>query len=313
MEKHHKPVLLKEVLEFLQVKKGERYVDATLGEGGHAEAVLKTGGIVLGIDQDPEAVTRAKKRLQFACPTPKKAFRGSPSAPPWKVVQGNFANLEKIAKKHCFEDIAGVLFDLGMASFQLAEARRGFSFQLDGPLDMRMDPRLGVTAADLVNSLSEGELDELFKKMADEHLARPIAHVLVRARRLKPITRTKQLADLVVEVYSKRKKLGRIPTCRQARHPATRVFQALRIVVNSELENLKKALPAAENILKPGGRLVVIAFHSGEDRIVKNFFKDQAEKGRLKVLTKKPVRPSLTEVKANPLSRSARLRAGMKI
>ncbi|HUS52322.1 MAG TPA: 16S rRNA (cytosine(1402)-N(4))-methyltransferase RsmH [Candidatus Bathyarchaeia archaeon] len=306
MEKHHKPVLLKEVLKFLEVERGEKYLDATIGEGGHTEAILKAGGIVLGIDQDPEAIVRTKKRLKLACPDINRSVDDSPSASGWKIAQGNFANLEKIAKEHGFEKIRGALFDLGIASFQLAEAGRGFSFQADGPLDMRLDPSLGVTAADLINSLSKGNLYELFKKMADEQLAWPIADALVSARCLKSIRKTGQLADLIVKVYRRKNKKTKI-------HPATKVFQALRIAVNSELENLSKGLPGAEKILKPDGRLVVISFHSGEDRIVKNFFKDRARKGRLRVLTRKPVRPSQDEVESNPLSRSARLRAGVKI
>jgi 16S rRNA (cytosine1402-N4)-methyltransferase len=309
MEKRHKPVLLNEVLEFLRVEKEEKYLDATVGGGGHSEAILKAGGIVLGIDQDPEAVFYARKRLNQICPAPKRekqTFRGPSSVFSWKIVQGNFAFLKAITKKHRFENIAGVLFDLGMASFQLASAHRGFSFQVDGPLDMRLDPNLKVTAADLVNVLSEGELNELFKKMADEQLAGPIAHALVRARHLKPITRTSQLADLVAEVYRKRRRFKKI-------HPATKVFQALRIAVNSEFENLKKGLPAAIKVLKPGGRIVIISFHSGEDRLVKNFFREQAKKDKLKILTKKPIRPTLVEIRANPLSRSARLRGGEKI
>ncbi len=306
MEKRHKPVLLKEVLEFLQIEKGEKYLDATVGEGGHAEAILRRGGSVLGIDQDPKAVAYAKRRLRSVCSSLNQSVQASPSASSWQVVQGNFVDLKGIAKEYHFENIAGVLFDLGVASFQLADAQRGLSFQVDGPLDMRLDLCLGVTAADLINSLSEGELDELFKKMADEQLARPIAHAVVSARHLKPITRTSQLADLVTEVYQKRKRFKKI-------HPATQVFQALRIAVNSELENLKTALPPASELLKSGGRLVIISFHSGEDRLAKNFLKTKAEKEEWLILTKKPVRPTAEEIKDNPLSRSACLRAGEKL
>lgn len=309
MEKFHKPVLLKEVLRFLQVKKGEKYIDATIGGGGHTKAILKAQGIVLGIDCDPRAISFVRKRLRNACLAPKRVkrtFRGSSSVFQLEIAQGNFVQLKEIAREHNFENVAGVLFDLGLASFHLADAHRGFSFQVDGPLDMRMDPSLGVTAADLINSLSKGDLDELFKKMADEKLAWPIAHAIIRARSLKPITRTGQLTDLIVKVYRKKGKFPKI-------HPATRVFQALRIVVNSELDNLEKALPSAVEILKPGGRLVIISFHSGEDRIVKQFLKESEKKGEVRVLTKKPVRPKAGEVKRNPRSRSACLRVGEKL
>lgn len=305
MERFHKPVLLKEVLQFLYVRKGEKYIDATVGGGSHSEAILKAQGKVLGIDCDPKAIVFSRKRLSGACLALNRTVQGPSSAFPYKIVRGNFAQLKEIAKKYNFENVAGVLFDLGLASFQLADAHRGFSFQIDGPLDMRMDPSLGVTAADLINSLGEGELYELFKKMADEELARPIAHAIIYARHLRPITKTGQLVDLIIKVYKDRRRFPKI-------HPATRVFQALRIVVNSELDNLEKALPAALEILKPGGRLVVISFHSGEDRLVKNFLRDQAKEGILTILTKKPIRPSFKEVKINPRSRSARLRVGEK-
>jgi 16S rRNA (cytosine1402-N4)-methyltransferase len=294
-EKFHKPVLLKEVLGLLQVRKGEKYLDATVGGGGHAEAILKTGGRLLAVDCDPAAVEAAGEHLAKACP-----------GASWQLVRGNFKDLAKIAKKNGFERVAGVLFDLGVSTYQLRRPERGFSFNVEAPLDMRMDPSLGVTAADLINSLSKGDLDALFKEMADEKLARPIAHAIIGARRLKPITKTNQLAGLIAQVYKRKGKFPRI-------HPATRVFQALRMAVNSELDNLKEALPAAVKILRPGGRLVVISFHSGEDRMVKNFLKSQAEKEILTILTKKPIRPSFSEVAINPRSRSARLRAGEKV
>jgi 16S rRNA (cytosine1402-N4)-methyltransferase len=290
----HKPVLLKEAIEFLAVKPGERYIDATVGGGGHSEAILKVGGIILGIDCDPEAITAARRRLSSACP-----------GASWRLVRGNFADLKKIAAANGFSSAAGILFDLGVSSYQLGTPKRGFSFNLESPLDMRMDLRLMVTAADLVNGLTENELTELFFKFGEEKCARRIARAICRARKIRPITTTNELAEVILRARPRRGKFDRT-------HPATRCFQALRIAVNDELNSLKAALPQALEILKPEGRLVVISFHSLEDRIVKNFLKLAAGEGRLEILTKKPIRPTEEEVEANPRSRSAKLRAGEK-
>lgn len=287
----HTPVLLKETIDCLNIKKGKKYIDATVGGGGHSQTILKTGGKVLGIDWDPEAIEYAKRHLRTACPN---AF--------WIMVRGNFIHLEKIAREHDFKKVDGVLFDLGVSSHQLTRAERGFSFLKDAPLDMRMDSALGVTAADLLKVLSKKQLNALFTRFTQEKRARAIVNALVRARELKPIKRTGELADLVAKVYGEKRKIRGL-------HPATKVFLALRMAVNSELVNLKLALPQAVELLKPGGRLAVISFHQSEDRIVKNFFKKEK---RLKVLTKKPIRPSEAEVKANPRARSAKLRAAEK-
>jgi len=192
---------------------------------------------------------------------------------------------------------------LGVSSYQLETPQRGFSFNLEGPLDMRMDPSLEVTAADLVNGLNKGELEELFKKFAQEHSAGCIAEAIINARRLKPIKTIGQLVEIIENAVPRR---GRL-------HPATKVFQALRIVVNDELNNLKAALPQAMALLNPGGRLTVISFHSGEDRIVKQFLRHQAKEGKLRLITKKPIRVSAEELNANPRSRSAKLRVGEKL
>ena len=284
----HLPVLLDEVIEFLAVKPGGKYLDATLGGGGHTQEIIRRGGQIFGIDQDPQAIKIANQRLH-----PTHA----------KVVLGNFADLETIAWEHGFTTVDGILFDLGVASFQLDTAARGFSFQADAPLDMRMNPDLAVTAADLVNALGRKELTTLFTKLAQERLAAPIANAIVEFRRLRPITTTGQLAALVERIYGRRR--GKL-------HPATKVFLGLRIAVNDELNNLKAALPQAINLLQPGGRLVVISFHEGEDRIVKQFFKTLSLTHQGTILTKKPLSPDLEEIIANPRSRSAKLRAFIK-
>ncbi|MBM3205416.1 16S rRNA (cytosine(1402)-N(4))-methyltransferase RsmH [Candidatus Shapirobacteria bacterium] len=299
MKLFHQPVLLPEVLQALRVKKGGKYIDATVGGGGHAQAFLKLSGKILGLDCDPEALNHARESLSTACPS--SALSRGPKAS-WRLVRANFKDLAKVAKMNGFDQADGVLLDLGVSSYQLETPQRGFSFKSPYPLDMRMDPDLKVTAADLINGLGKNELKKLFEKLGEEKLASRLAEALVSARRVKPILSCQQLADVVLKV--KRKK-GKI-------HPATQVFQALRIAVNDELNNLREALPGALEILKTGGRLAVISFHSGEDRLVKDFFKDQENQGDLKILTKKPLRPSWEEMKANPRSRSAKLRVGEK-
>lgn len=298
MEKFHEPVLLKEVIQYLGVKKGEKYIDATVGGGGHTAAILKLGGKVLGIDCDPEAIKAARTYLASACPPGKHCS--------WRLVRGNFKDIFQIAKREGFLNVSGILFDLGVSSYQLETAERGFSFNLKGPLDMRMDPSLRVTAADLVNGLNKGELDELFSKFGQEHYSRRLAEAIIRARSLRPIKTTGELVEIINQA---------LPTKRRRRklHPATRVFQALRIAVNDELNNLKKSLPQALDLLKPKGRLVVISFHSGEDRIVKQQFKAAEEHGLVRIITDKPVRPTAEEIKRNPRSRSAKLRVGEKM
>lgn len=297
METFHKPVLLKETIELLDIKKNEIYIDATIGGGGHSIEILRAGGILIGIDCDPEAIEFTRKRLNQACPL--GAFR-------WTLINDNFVNLEKIVKSLNIEKVGGILFDLGVSSYQLETPKRGFSFNADAKLDMRMDPRLSVTAADLVNALNEGELYELFTKYGEEFHSRAIARAICRARRAKPILTCNQLAQIIVRSVPKRGRYDRT-------HPATRVFQALRIAVNDEINNLKEALPQTEKILKSGGRLVVLSFHSLEDRIVKNFMKEKERLGSFKVLFKKPLIPSKEEILENPRSRSAKLRAGEKL
>jgi len=285
--KFHQPVLLKEVVQFLNIKKGKKYLDATVGGGGHTKAILKAGGHVLSIDCDPAAVEQSKRHLKRACPN---AF--------YKIVLANFSKLKEIAVEKGFGQVQGILFDLGVSSHQLETAERGFSFQREAPLDMRMDPNLAVTAADLLNVLSKKQLYELFTQFVQERRSRAIANALVLARDLKPIKTTKQLSDLVVKIYDGRTKIRGI-------HSATRVFLALRMAVNSELANLEQALSQAVDLLFPAGRLLVISFHQTEDKLVKEFFKNEK---RLKILTKKPIQSSREEIRENRRARSARLR-----
>lgn len=289
----HVPVLRKEVLYFLKPKAGARFIDSTVGGGGHTEAFLANGAEVLGIDQDPTAVEFVRRR-----------FKAYPNV--FKVVQGNFSTLAKIASKEGKTQVDGILFDLGFSSFQIDDPKYGLSFNVEAPLDMRLDPKLGVTAADLVNSLSENELYKLFKEVGEEKFSRAISRAIVRRRRVKPFRTTVELAGLVEEEYRGHE---RGEGWRRKIHPATKVFMALRIAVNLEFENLKSALPQAVSLVRKGGRLVVISFHSGEDRIVKKFFKEQERMELLKILTKKPMIPDSSEIKSNPRARSAKLRA----
>lgn len=306
---YHIPVLLKEVLYFLDVGPGKRFIDATVGGSGHTEAILQSGGEVLGVDISPVALRLAEERIKKACPVPKV-----------RLVQGNFKDILQIAQNAGFKKVDGILFDLGIASFQLAQPSLGLSFMRDGPLDMRLDPTLGVQARDLVNSLPEDKLYELFYEIGQEKRALEIAHAIVSARSVAPFKKTGELARLIEEIYGGRQNAkrktqnGKRFTYHVSRlHPATRVFMALRIAVNLEFENLNRALPQALELLRPGGRLTVISFHSGEDRIVKQFFKEEEKKKMIKILTKKPIIPSSAEIEENPRARSAKLRVGEKI
>ena len=289
MSQYHQSVLLQEAIKFLNVKPQHLYIDATIGGGGHTRQILRRGGKVLGIDRDPESIAYLNKQL-----------RGEKEL---VIVQGNFNRINEIAREHGFIKVSGILFDLGVSSHQLETAQRGFSFQKEGPLDMRMDKNSNIRAFDLVNNLEKRRLNEIFEKYAGEKFSWSIASAICSARKIKPIETTDGLAHIIKEVY-RRKHL------RTKLHPATKAFQALRIVVNSELLNLEEALPQTVNLLEKQGRLVVISFHSLEDSIVKRFFKYEK---RLKVLTKTPIGPGSGEILHNPRSRSARLRAAVKI
>ena len=294
MESVHIPVLQNEVAKFLDPKPNNDYVDCTIGEGGHAQAILEKilpNGKLLGIDLTEELIEALK--LKF------KDFKQN-----LVLVCDNFSNLKEIAEKHGFRNVSGVLFDLGLSSWHLEKSGKGFSFMREEPLDMRYEG--GVSAEEIVDGCSEEEIARILKEFGEERFARRIAKTIVEKRRVKPIKTTFQLVDVVRSA---------VPLWYQKRriHFATKTFQALRIAVNGELENLKETLPQAVDILKTGGKIVVISFHSLEDRIVKNFFRENSKNGKLKILTKKPVVPTIEEVRVNPRARSAKLRVAVKI
>ncbi|MBI3017469.1 MAG: 16S rRNA (cytosine(1402)-N(4))-methyltransferase RsmH [Deltaproteobacteria bacterium] len=303
----HVPVLLKEVLQLLKIKKGGVYLDGTVGLGGHTAAILKEaqGVRVVGVDRDLQALELVKQKLHSELN--KRLF----------LYHGNFKDILKLKKKFKRQRFDGALLDLGISSFQLGEARRGFSFQKEGPLDMRMDTSQKEKAFDLVNTLSQKELSQIFYDYGEERFSSHIAQVICERRRQKPFETTLELANLISELTPLWKRGTQL-------HPATRVFQALRIAVNQELENLDQALEDVLTCLKKGGRLVVISFHSLEDRIVKqSFFRFEnpcicppdfpkcacGKKPLGHRMTRKPWVPSEEEVKQNPRSRSAKLRA----
>ncbi len=286
----HVPVMTTELVAHLRPARECKYVDATAGAGGHTEAILRASdpdGRVLCLDADPDAVQRLEQTLQ--------PFRDRTLCRP-----GNFAHVATLATDAGFSDVAGIVFDLGFSSLQIDDSARGFSFQLDGPLDMRYDRSSGPTAADLVARTPQKQLADIIFEYGDERRSRRIAREIVDRRSRSPITTTTDLAGIVARAHGGRR--ARI-------HPATRTFQALRIYVNQELDNLQSGLAGALELLAGGGRIVVISFHSLEDRIVKNFFRDHARAGRLEILTPKPLRPGANESSSNPRSRSARLRA----
>lgn len=297
MEYEHIPVMLDEVIEYLQIKKGQKYIDCTLGGGGYTKAILENGGEVLGLEQDPKTLEIARRNLG-ECPD---RYQTVPVPGSFKLINSNFSKLKEIAIQEDFVNVSGIVFDLGFASFQIDDPERGLSFLQDGPLDMRLDPSLGVTAADLVNTLPEKQLYELFRDVGGEQLSYEVAREISYVRRVLPFTKTNELREVIEKVYGSRK---------SHIHPATKVFLSLRIAVNTELENLKQALPQAFELLREGGRLVVVSFHSGEDRIVKQFIKEREEE--MNVLLKKPLKPGELEIERNPRSRSALLRAVAK-
>lgn len=279
--KPHVPVLLKEVIDALMPRSGGRYIDGTVGAGGHSAEILRASspdGKLLGLDGDPEALTIARETL-------------SPYGERATLVRSNFNELRKIAEAHHFLPANGVLLDLGLSSMQLSNRERGFSFESHS-LDMRMDPSSGLTAADLINDLPERELADLIFNYGEEHFSRRIARRIVEQR---PMTSGEQLANVIAHAVGRH---GRI-------HPATKTFQALRIVVNRELENLETVLPQLASVIGQGGRVAIITFHSLEDRLVKNFFKSNHD---WQNLTKHPIKPQYQESRTNPRARSAKLR-----
>ncbi|RJQ13628.1 16S rRNA (cytosine(1402)-N(4))-methyltransferase RsmH [Candidatus Parcubacteria bacterium] len=294
-QKIHTPVLLKEVIEYLDVKKNKNYIDATVDGGSVAEAILEgngPNGKLLGIDWDEKLVKEAVGRLE------KFSERVD-------IVHSNFVNIASITKEKNFSNISGIVFDLGVSNFHFEKSGRGFSFLKEEPLDMRYSPNEQFTmAADILNSYSEEDLARIIKNYGEERHFRLISKAIVYSRKKNPFNFTGQLASVIEKVVGRFYKKQKI-------HPATKTFQALRIEVNKELENIEYVLPKAVELLEEGGRLVVISFHSLEDRIVKNFFRSQNK--IQKIITKKPIIPTIKEIKINPKARSAKMRVLEKI
>jgi 16S rRNA (cytosine1402-N4)-methyltransferase len=294
----HIPVLQKEVIQYLDPRPNENFVDCTINGGGHALSILektKPGGKLLGIDLDKYQISNLKSQI-----------------PKWGLddrlilANGNFADLKEIVKKNNFGNIFGILLDLGYSSWHLEESKRGFSFQKNEILDMRYDSENELSAYEIINFWPKGSIEKILIEYGEEKFAKNISRNIVENRKKNPIKTTFQLVDLIkksVPIWYQHKKI----------HFATRTFQALRIAVNDELNNLKKVLPQALEIMMPGGRLAVISFHSLEDRIVKNFLRIKLKEKKLKVLTKKPVKPSQEEIEINPRARSAKMRSAVKI
>ncbi len=327
MSTYHIPVMPVETMEYLDVQKDKWYIDCNLGGGGHTELILQEGGKVIGIDLDNDAIGEVTNNHQKEIEEKRLI-----------LVQSNFANIDEVVSSLSHpgshemadristdsiaqrqnsksdsigrssslqNDIQGVFFDLGVSTHQLDTADRGFSFNADAPLDMRMNNSLGASAMDLVNGLYEKELADIFWKFGEENFSRPIAKAIVEYRKQKKIETTNELANVILSVRRRSPK--------DRTHPATRVFQALRIAVNDELGALERALPKAFEVLSPGGRIVVLSFHSLEDRIVKDYFRELSDQGKGTLLTKKPIETSEEESIKNPRARSAKLRAIEKI
>ncbi|MBM3244286.1 MAG: 16S rRNA (cytosine(1402)-N(4))-methyltransferase RsmH [Candidatus Omnitrophica bacterium] len=296
MAKLHIPVMLKEATEYLNLSPGNIVVDATVGTAGHSEAILESitpGGRLIAVDRDQESLVIAKERL--------KRWQDSCS-----FVHGNFSDINIILGELGIKRIDGILFDLGLSTFQLDNPERGFSFQQEGPLDMRMDRESYISAYDLVNNLNEEELSGLIRNYGQERFHNRIAHLLVQEREKHPIATTRELSNIIVRAIPHRFRHYRI-------HPATRTFQAVRIAVNRELEILEGALEKAISFLNNKGRVCVISFHSLEDRIVKLTFKKAKAQGLVEIVTPKPLVPQWQEVKDNSASRSAKFRVAEKV
>lgn len=288
----HKPVLVNEVMENLDIKPGEVVVDTTFGFGGHSKLISeKIGlkGLLIGIEQDEEVLSQVRDDFQ---------------KPNTKLIRANFRDLASILDGMQISKIDKILFDLGVASFHLDESKRGISFKGDEPLDMRLDKSKSVMASDIINEASEKELADIFYNFADEYLSRQIAKAIVDRRRKRKFLRTSDLVSEIVKI--KGNKHGKT-------NPATKVFQALRIAVNDEYRAISEGVAAAIEKLNIGGRVAVISFHSGEDRLIKNIFKSNADVGSIKIITKKPIVPTRNEIRGNIRSRSAKLRVAERI
>lgn len=291
----HIPVLKKEVLHYLNPQANENFVDATVGQGGHALEILKRNGpngLLLGMDWDPRQIENSKLIT--------KEFKKRTI-----LVNDSYTNIKETVEKENFRPVNGILLDLGMSSWQLENSKRGFSFQKNEKLDMRYSLLNPLTAEKIINYYSKAEIEKILKDYGQEKFARQIAKAIVKQRKKKNIESTYELKKVIAKAIPKRFQ-------RQKIHPATRTFQALRIAVNQELDNLKEFLPKALEVLADGGRLAVISFHSLEDGMVKNFFKEKEKENIVKILTKKPVTAGRAELSENPRSRSAKLRAIIK-
>jgi 16S rRNA (cytosine1402-N4)-methyltransferase len=294
----HDPVLLAETLDTLNPQPGETIIDCTLGRGGHSSHIagrLGPTGLLIGIDADPRNLEYASERVKQAAPNC-----------PARFFHANFAELSDVLKAAEIPSVDGMLADLGLSTNQLFDKHYGLSFAAPMPLDMRIDPRIDKTAADLVNSMKEDDLANVLYELAQERYSRRIARKIGEARRVSPITTTERLADVVRSAIPKR---GGAP---EKIDPATRTFMALRMAVNREVQNLEVLLDQAPKFLKPGGRLAVISFHSTEDRLVKQAFRSAEQTGLLAILTKRPLTPTDNEISTNPRSRSAKLRAAVR-
>jgi len=298
VQKFHTPVMLKEVLDYLNLSPGKIIVDATIGTGGHSKVILERivpGGKLVGIDRDQESLTIARQRL-------------SEYSDSCEFAHGNFVDIDTILAGLNIKKVDGILFDLGISSFQLEDPHRGFSFQNEGPLDMRLDRDSYISAYDLVNNLNEEEISDLLWTFGQERWHNRIAHLLVEEREKQPIATTRELADIVVKAipHRYRHRYYRI-------HPATRTFQAVRIAVNRELETLEAAINKAIVILGKKARICVISFHSLEDRVVKHTFRSSAANGLIEIITPKPLTPMQSEIAENPSSRSSKFRVAEKL
>ena len=294
----HDPVLLAETLDTLNLQPGGIIVDCTLGRGGHSSHIaprVGPSGLLIGIDADPRNLEFASERVKQAAPNC-----------PARFFHANFAELDEVLKAAGISGVDGILADLGLSTNQLFDEHYGLSFAAPMPLDMRIDPRIDETAADLVNSMKEDDLANVLYELAQERYSRRIARKIGEARRVSPISTTERLADVVRSAIPKR---GGAP---EKIDPATRTFMALRMAVNREVQNLEVLLNQAPRFLKPGGRLAVISFHSTEDRLVKQAFRSAEQTGLLAILTKRPLSPTDDEIAANPRSRSAKLRAAVR-
>jgi len=313
-EASHVPVLLKEAIDFLHVRRGGTYIDATVGLGGHSYEIAKrlgAPGHLIGLDKDPEALKVAGVRLRASGVGeltsdlgPQTSGSARNAVLDWPTITLLHRSFAEIAKGQKAGSVDGILADIGVSSLQLDDAARGFSFQAEGPLDMRMDPHSERTAEQVVNHLDERQLADVIYEFGEERRSRRIARAICRSR---PIRTTAQLADVISAAARPMNQAER------RIHPATRTFQALRIFVNRELDDLKALLEAAPRILKPGGRVVIISFHSLEDRIVKDAFREGNQQGYFSVVTKKPVTATTEECDRNPRARSAKLRAAEKV